>query len=497
MMSLLRLPASLGLALVVAVLWGLVAGPAAWAADASQGDLGPAEGTGPDTVFLSLDEIWALVEANHPSLREARRELESAQRAYAQREAAYAPSVTLRADGLALRIRPDGSMADMRPGLTVSGGMKLASGLQLNATVSAQERSAAQDPSVRGTVTVSYPLLRSASLDSDALAVREAALSVEGAQRRLEIARQEARAQALSALRDLETAAARLKLAQEGYADAHRRQDVVAEQAAIGAATEAQILAAELEIMRAEQEMLVAERTYIARRQQLLRLLGLAEDGVRYEFESAWDWLGMPAAPAVDEAAERAAANSVELWERLQAVETARLHLAAERERQGLETSLQLTYNQGLQEAGNQEPPYRWTVGLQVSYPLYDGGQRRLALVNREEAVLRAQESLDSAAEQLRAQVQDLLYQLEDARRQVEIARLERRRAEIELLAAERQLTLPVPSATEDAVASARRALERADISWREAVWTYQARWIELGILQGAVDWDALRAGSE
>ncbi|OUM92316.1 MAG: hypothetical protein BAA04_12630 [Firmicutes bacterium ZCTH02-B6] len=190
-------------------------------------------------------------------------------------------------------------------------------------------------------------------------------------------------------------------------------------------------------------------------------------------------------------------ANSVDVWEREQALETARLQLEAERERQGLETSLQVTYTHGGEEQGQNQNQPGWSISLQASYPLYDGGQRRLALVNREEAVLRAQESLDSAAEQLRAQVQDLLYQLEDARRQVEIARLERRRAEIELLAAERQLTLPVPSATEDAVASARRALERADISWREAVWTYQARWIELGILQGAVDWDALRAGSE
>src|SRR5690606_5549768 len=125
------------------------------------------------------------------------------------------------------------------------------------------------------------------------------------------------------------------------------------------------------------------------------------------------------------------------------------------------------------------------------------GGQRRLSVISREEAVVRAQEALDTAVEQVRTQVEDLLFQLEDARRQVEMARLEVVRAELELTAAERQLALPVPTATADAVANARRAVKRAEISWREAVWAYQSRWLELGILQGAVDWDALRAGSE
>lgn len=84
------------------------------------------------------------------------------------------------------------------------------------------------------------------------------------------------------------------------------------------------------------------------------------------------------------------------------------------------------------------------------------------------------------------------MFQLEDARRQVEIARLELARAELEWTAVQRQLALPVPAATPDQAAAAQRARARAELAWQEATWAYQNRWLELQILQGAVDWSAL-----
>lgn len=89
------------------------------------------------------------------------------------------------------------------------------------------------------------------------------------------------------------------------------------------------------------------------------------------------------------------------------------------------------------------------------------------------------------------------MFQLEDARRQVEMAALERQRAELEWTVAQRRMELPVPAATPEAVASAWRTLQRADIAWREAVWAYQSQWINLQIRLGGVDWDALKAGGE
>lgn len=449
---------------------------------------------GRETVYLSLDDVWALADAHHPAVRDARREEAALERSLEQREAAYAPSLALRAEGLGVRVAPDGSMDPFDPGVGVSAGIKLPSGWQVNASLTALQRglgTEAPESSVRGTVTLSYPLFRSAELDADALALREAAVALEAGRRSLERARQEARAQVLAALRDTEVAAARLRLAQAGHEEAVRHQRIVQAQAEAGIATEAQQLAAQLELLRAEQELVVAERTYQAREAQLLRFLGLNPGEVRYEFESVWDWLAMPPPGVRDELVERAVAASADVWERRQAVEAARLQLEAERERSGWDTSVQVSYTtQGVQDQ-NRRPG--WQVGLQASYPLYDGGQRRLSVAGREEAYVRAEEALAAAKEQVEAQVADLLFQLEDARRQVEIARLEVTRAELEWATARRQLELPVPAATADTVAAARRAVERADIAWREAVWAYQARWIDLQILLGRVDWDALR----
>ena len=483
-----RWTAALGAVLMA---W-LVGCPPALAAEADSPGAVPAATAGEKTVYLFFDDVWTLADSHHPQVREALRELESLERTLAQREAAYKPTLTLRGEGPGVRFAPGGETETFTFGLGLSAGLKLASGLELSASINSSQReagAAASDSGLRATLSLSYPLLRSAELDADALALREAAVAVEAGRRRVEVARQEARMQALSALRDAEAAEARLELARAAYEEAVASHTVVVRQAEIGAATEVQLLTAQLELLRAEQELMVAERTYQARRAQLLRLLGLTEGAVRYRFPSAWDWLAMPDPGAVEDMMERAVASSVDVWERRQAVEAAALQLAAERERSGLETSLQVSYN----TSGVQGSQPGWRVGLQASYPLLDGGQRSLSIAAREEAYARAEEALAAAVEQVQEQVADLFFQLEDARRQVEIARLELTRAELEQSAVQRRLELPVPAATEAELAAARRAVERAEIAWREAVWTYQARWLELQILQGDVDWDALR----
>ena len=487
-----RWTAAIGAVLAV---W-LLAGQPAPAAEGDSPDAVTAAAAGEETVNLSWHDVWTLADSYHPQVRAALRELESLERTLAQREAAYKPTLTLRGEGPGVRWAPGGDTEAFALGVGLSAGLKLPSGLQLNASINSSQREAGtEDPDsgLRTTVSVSYPLRRSAELDADALALREAAVARDAGRRRVEIARQQARLETLSALREVEAAEALLRLARGAYEEALANHSVVVQQAEIGAATEAQLLAAQLDVLRAEQELMAAERTYQARRSSLLRLLGLTEDGVGYRFPSAWDWLAMPDSGAEDEIMAQAVAASVDVWERQQAVETTALQLAAERERSGLETSLQLSYSAS---SGQGSQP-GWRVGLQASYPLLDGGQRRLNLEAREAAYAQAQEALASAVEQVQDQVADLLFQLEDARRQVEIARLELTRAQLEWTSAQRRLELPVPAATEADVAAARRAVERAEIAWREAVWTYQARWMELQILQGDVDWDALRGGEE
>lgn len=484
-----RLPAAIGLAALFAALgWGV---PSARANEAaSLGDVAPR------TVYLTVEDAWRLAETHHPKVRAAQRELEARERELAQRQASFSPTLTLRVIGPGLRLETGEEQAvSVSPSVGVNGGWKLPAGASVNANVSARSGTGASgSQEVSGTVTLSVPLRRTAALDPDALAVRQAEGAVEAARRRLVLAQQEARAEVLAALQALEAAAARLRLAEEALAAAQTARRVVDERLAAGAANRAEELEADLELLRAEQELAVARRSFEARRGQLLKLLGLSSvDGVEYEFESVWTWTGMPAVAWDGDMVARAIEYSVAVFESRQAVDNARLELASQRERSGWEASI----NAGYATQGQQDAQPGWSVTLQFSYPLADGGQRRLALEGREAAFAAAQEALATAVAQVQEEMEELMFQLEDARRQVEMAALERQRAELEWTVAQRRMELPVPAATPEAVASAWRTLQRADIAWREAVWAYQSQWINLQIRLGGVDWDALKAGGE
>lgn len=443
------------------------------------------------TSFLSLADAWALAEEHHPRIVEARRSMLSLERDLQQRENAYAPTVTVSADGLSARLDADGWQETVNPQATVRASMKLPSGLSLNATMTTpglSQRTGGRS-NWRGSVSLDYPLFRSAELDGDALALRQAELSLISAQREFEQLRDEVRAEVLAALHAAQTAKVRLDLAKESYADAVAEWETVQRQREFGIVTEAEFITAQVNMLRAEQDRLVAERTAEARRRELAGLLGL-DDVSAYEFEDVLSWTTMPPPGDVDEAVERAVANSMTVWERRQAVETAALQLAAERERSGLTAQLSGSYVPPGSATQNNQPGL--TVAVSLSYPLADGGQRRAALEAREEALVRAEEALAQAIEDVQARVVDLFTQLEDARRDVEIAALELTRAELELEVVRRQAGLPVPTADHDAVERARRALVRAELSRLEAVQRFQARWVELQVLKGPVPWDML-----
>lgn len=441
--------------------------------------------------LLTLADAWALAEEHHPRVEEARQTLASLERDLRQREIAYVPAVSVSVSGLRAQRDSDGAWTGPSPGARFNADTKFASGLSLRASLTTPSLSSRGGDDWKGEFALEYPLVRSSELDGDALALRQARLSLAAAQRELEQLQDEIRAEVLAAMHAEQVAAARLDLAREAYAEAVAEWDIVQRQMELGIITEADFLAAQVNLLRAEQDRLSAQRTWEARRRELGGLLGI-DDISGYKFEDVTGWTALPAPGDAEEAADRAVARSLTVWEREQAVETATMQLAAERERAGL--TPQLTVNYAPRDPSSANRPNELTVALSVSYPLYDGGQRRMALEAREEAVIRAREALARAEEEVRQRVADLLVQLEDARRDVDIAALEMARAELELTAVLRQAQLPVAAAGEADVERARRARVRAELSWLEAVQRYQARWIELQRLQGPVAWELITA---
>src|SRR5690625_7831051 len=66
--------------------------------------------------FMSVAEMWALAERNHPRIVEAEQRLVSAGEDVEQSEAAYSPTLTVSASGLSLHVDRDGALETGKPG---------------------------------------------------------------------------------------------------------------------------------------------------------------------------------------------------------------------------------------------------------------------------------------------------------------------------------------------------------------------------------------------
>src|SRR5690606_7098069 len=364
----------------------------------------PGGGRAQAAAHMTLAEAWALAEAHHPRVVEARRTLEGLERDLEQRRSAYAPTLTVSVGRVSARVDTSGEWDTPNPDATLRAGLKLPSGINLNASVTSPALSS-ENGRWRGNVSLEYPLLRSAALDSDALALRQAEQALENARLEFERLRDEVRAEVLAALHALQVAQVRFELARAAHADAAAEWDLAQRHKELGIITEAEYLAAQIAWLRAEQDWLTAQRTLEARRRDLARLLGL-DDVAGYEFVDVLGWTAMPPAGSPDESAARATARSLTVRER---------QLAAERERSGWTASFSATYVP--RGSGMQEQRDGLSLSVSLSYPLADGGQRRRSLAAREEAVERALEALERAEEEVRQQVLDSFVQLEDARR--------------------------------------------------------------------------------
>lgn len=452
----------------------------------------PQDAKGP---YLTLTDAWQLAEANHPLVTEAKQRLISLEREVQARQAEYAPTLTISGGGLSVNVHEDGKVTWFTPAATVNASQKFPSGLTLSGSVTARSGRGASgsnlSPSLSGNVNATYPLSQTAAFDSDALGLHQAKIAWQAAWRRSQQLQDEVRADVLDALHSEQAAAVRLQLAQEQFAEAKKRRQLALHQLETGILTEVERISAELDWLRAEQDLIVAKRTWESRREQLLDLLGLADEKDKFQFESVLDWSNLPEFGSLDDALKKALDYSVTIWEQRQAEETARLQYEDERSRSPLNASMQGSYRSP-GTSSSQANPTVWSIGLELSYPLADGGQRVRALESRREAYDRAQQARLTAERELEEQLRQLLIEGQDALRAVDIARLELRRAELELAAAKRQAELPVASVTDVTVEQRKRDVERARLGLSEAIHRYRSHWIAWQRLQGDVPWEGL-----
>lgn len=414
--------------------------PAAYALGESGAGDAPRPSSAPvgtkERSVLSLETVIRRATTHHPNVVSALEAVTQAERDLQAAHAAFTPRVSLEGTPLQLTIR-SGELTRRPSSLSLSMNQNTTIGLSTSASVSLSG-SDLQSVSVgRWSVGISYPLFQSSELNSNNLAVRQAQIELEASYRSLAQAEASAVVDALQLYHRVVTAGHRLQEARDTLAQTQIEYQATLERLALDIATDVDRINAELAFRRQELAADQAKRTYLSQWRSLLNAIGLTETTENYLLEE-WPELMHPAV-AVDHTKWLESAREFDpgVWQRQVAVETAQLQLRAEQEQTGFTSSLSASVGRGGQD-GSQSPSQdssttSWSVQVQASYPLLDGGARERSLLSREESVRRAEQAYSDELRAFEQRMQELIYALEDAEVNALLAELEYEKASIEL----------------------------------------------------------------
>lgn len=417
--------------------------------------------------LLTLESVIERARHHHPDILKAEAALVAAERELEAQEAAYTPRVSLESTPLSLRMQ-QGQLTRQSASVRLSANQSTPTGLSASASVSlaVDDDFALSVPT--WSVGLSYPLFRSAELNATNMAIRQAEIGLEVARRNRVRSEATALVQTVELYHSAYLASLRLQEARETLAEVQEQTDSVLRQVELGIVSEVDRISALTELRRQELAEAQAERAYRDQMQSLLTAIGLTGPPDAYEL-AGWPKLTPPARYLVPEGwADAARAFDASLWQREVAIETALLQLRAERERSGVESGLSASVGKGQTNDPSSDSTTRWSVQLQVSYPLADGGARAKGLEEREESVRDAEQAYRDELKAFEQRTRQLQEAVSDARIQVEIAELTYEKAKIEF--ANAQAAYAGGMSGHLNLRQAERALRRADDDLQAAV---------------------------
>jgi len=452
------------LVVITAVLVVVIAAPAVSSAEQPQ----------PDTEVLTLVKALGLAREEHPLVRAAQLSLDSSELALTRSEAAYAPKLSLSSRPLVTRNgEVEISLADS---LTVTGSLSTPQGLGLSASNRWEgESRERRGLTVRAELQL-WPPARYNAGNLNLLAAEEA-LDLTGYQ--LQQAREEAVIDIYSRYRTLQIDAARLKLQEEEYQAklaAYERVVGISEQ---GLASAVEVLAARQAVEESLAEYQRAQREYRLKLKTFLADLSL-EEGT-WELEPLPETLTLPGVDiSLEEAIAMALEAAVTLLEQIQNLKAAQRQLEAARTANGFEVNLSASVSFSEDQQGDDYSAY-----LSFSYPLLDGGSRRLAVEEAELSLRRAEEAVVKRRSELSREVEHMLSEIQYLADKVKIANLNYEKTALEHNAKVLQAAnglIPESEARES-----QRLLAGAKLSWFEAAVALEKARLELRMMTGQV----------
>lgn len=423
---------------------------------------------------LSLQTVLDRAAQYHPDIVQARNALVQAERDLVAQQAAYAPKLSLDSTPIGFRMQ-QGEVVRQAASIRLSANQSTSVGLSGSASLSVSVDDGFSLSVPSWNVSFSYPLFRSAELNSTNMAIRQAQIQVETARRNLLRAESTALVQTVELYHGAQRAAARWKEALDALTEAETEATRVARRVELGVASDIEYLTAQTELRRQQLQAAQAERAYKDQMQSLLTAIGIEGEPEAYRL-SDWPELSPPGT-ALDLDAYVSAASSfdVGLWQREIAVDTARLQLEAEIERSGFETTLSASVGKGQDRQVNETIP-QWSLQLQVSYPLADGGAQARALADREQNLKNAERAYEEELKAFQQRLRQLQEALSDAETNLQIAELSYEIAALQFAGAQTAHASGLSSV--DDLKQAERALERAKDDLEAAVLdVYVALW--------------------
>lgn len=424
---------------------------------------------------LTLQDVVTMARQRHPDIVKADAALRSAERDLAAQEAAYSVRVTLDSTPLSLSLQR-GRLTRSPLSLRLSTSQNTSVGLNASASLGLSIADDLEVSVPTWNVGLSYPLFRSPELNSTNLAIRAAQINLESARRQRVRAEGTAIVQTIELYRNAYLAEIRLREAQEAFAQAQERYETVLRQRAIGIASEADRINAEAELRRQQLTLTQAERAYRNQMEALLKAIGASDEPPDAYRLAEWPKLARPAVDRDDAAwLEEARAFDPSLWQQAVAVETAELQLRAERERSRFDASLSASVGKG-RETDPADTQVRWSVQVQLSYPLADGGARAKSLHEREEGLRNAEQAYQDEIRAFEQRMRQLREALDDAWLQMEIAELTYEKARLDFASAQAAYSVGMTTAAD--LQAVERALERAAEDLQTAILAvYIALW--------------------
>lgn len=415
---------------------------------------------------LTFLEIHDFLEKSYPSIQRALETREELFREWGIARAYYSPSLSITT--IPFHIHDQGSSyleTALQGNLNLVQGLTLRSDFKLSPT----------DLDYSYQLRASYTFFQDPYLLPSYLKIEDLESQIAMVEKELALLRGEALLEVLQLLFRLEESKTRYSLAFEDLEEAKGDLEKARARLEVGVGEETSLLLRELQVKQRELELIRREHALEGASRDLFDLLGLEDGGVAFP---SIDLTITEPPLSQEEILTKILSNSSQLQE---------AHRRIEREEKALERELAKKYPQTTLSGEFRYDSARdetWSIMLQMSYPLFDGGEQGFALKEREVALEKALLAYEKEEEKIKDRAEVLWKAVQLKKKDIEMASLHYEIKVLEVMQSEEKERRGLLDTTK--LMEIHREYIEAHLQRLEALQAYLLLHLEIELLSGA-----------